>query len=63
MTPERSEKSPPSAPNVSGVAYWNAPTKRPVETIAATDGLCVRQRMIRSTRPANTPGRSACGAS
>ena len=29
MTPERSEKRPPSAPNVSGVAYWNAPTKRP----------------------------------
>ena len=37
-TPERSEKSPPSAPKVSGVAYWNAPTNRPVETIAATDG-------------------------
>ena len=42
MTPERSEKSPPSAPNVSGVANWNAPTNSPVETIAATEVLCVR---------------------
>ena len=76
MTPERSEKSPPSAPNVSGVAYWNAPTKRPVETIAATEVLCVRhtideqhegrERGQPDLRPArhagSTPGGGAAAA-
>ena len=52
-TPERSEKRPPSAPNVSGVAYWNAPTNSPVETIAATEVLCVRQSMTSSTNATN----------
>ena len=54
-TPERSEKRPPSAPKVSGVAYWNAPTKSPVETIAATSGLCVRHTITSSTKRTNAP--------
>jgi hypothetical protein len=52
-TPERSEKRPPSAPNVSGVAYWNAPTNSPVDTIAATEWLCVRHSITSRTAATN----------
>ncbi len=51
-TPARSEIRPPSAPKVSGVAYWSVPAKRPAVTIATTVERCAFS--ITKARPAPT---------
>ncbi len=53
-TPARSEIRPPSAPNVSGVAYWSVPANSPAVTTPTTVDFCAPS-IASPSAPPSTP--------